>query len=504
MATMKRNIKLVVVLLCATLIVGMVIEVKWRFFSNLARPLWLPGGVEGAKVSLVGVRGLVQGWDNWGVPVEAKLGNAIEWHNFLGSWDKNSFYNSDPNNMIINNVHHYLDGAEDHLQFLVETQKEIQLENLDYMGDPLNWNETHQLDIVQYQPLQDRSVINWQLPNGDYRYQLVKRSILIVPGEAHITLSIKPGNEPTEHSSGWQEGGVFPIELWFKVDFTVWSTWGYEGVDSMPPSIPANATDWVANPYNRKGGFPVTAWIQGYKKNILEDWDASVWKQIRSDGAQPDKWITEHSKANLDALTQTTPELIGSSVTFFSDWINPYEQYTGSGTGFVEILDDARRVYPWAGGAVAPSYFAIAVGPTFSTLTEGGAFGPWDIYYPAVNYRIRILFAIYGEFTYLWTTKTANDTGYPGWEDRTVTIVHSAGYFDWLTSILSNPMFQLFLFMFMVLIIIVLLAIFAPGVLMVISAVGKRGAEKIQESGKKKKNHAFVQIPWDVILGERY
>jgi hypothetical protein len=233
-----------------------------------------------------------------------------------------------------------------------------------------------------------------------------------------------------------------------------------------------------------KGGFPIAGWVQGYLANVgpnyPQDYDAEIWGKYRWNN--PTHMMTEASYAALQGKTQTLPSLNGRALTLFNNPVDPLSQYTGSVQGFEQILNQAK-VYPWAGGAVTPAYFPITI-QTLGTVTEGSQWNGWDLYYPAVNYRFRIIYAVYGTFTYLWTVKTAEDNGYPGWETRTYQWVHQEGGLEWLTGLFSNPLFMFLMVALIIIVVLIVLSIFAPGLLMLINNLFYRGAESVKSKPK--------------------
>jgi len=450
--------------------------------------LWLIPGFEGAKCELVGA--VQMGWPDWnGYNTYGPFnrGAYIADHEAAGSSDQVYWANSDPFNALIVWDHRGLNYL-DRIQMLVETQQQVKLENLDRMGDPLDWNGTEYFNTVQYQPNSERE-LGKKVEGEETRYTLTKKTILLVPAEIHISISIPPANDHAgAHSSGWQEGEWPNLELWFKLDFTVWNTLTkpYAGSDVLPEDrTDGILTSFGESPmteygiqkalYEQKGGFPIAGWVQGYLENVGPDWpedyDDEIWNVIKSDYSHPTYKLTEKTKAVLDAKTNTIPSLIGRSIALFSSANDPSETYTGNYVGFQTILEQAR-VYSLVPSQV-PAYFPITV-QTLGTHVEGMWPGPWDIYYPAVNYRIRVIYAVYGTFTYLWTVKTSEDLGYPGWETRQYEWVQTQDPFGWLKGIL-NPWNLIFSFLFMGLIVIAILAIFAPSVLIMVTKILGRG-----------------------------
>jgi len=492
-------------LLVCMFITALILESAFGFFSLLAmglKPFWGIPGFEGAKCKFVGAVPL--GWPNdWqGVGEYHPLGrgSVIVQHESYGSWDKVYFMNSDPYNTLIAWDYHELGReGEDQIKMLIETQRDVALENLNYMGDPIDWNETQQLEVIQYQPLgPEYRQLEKTVVGNEVHYNLTKVSILLVPAEIHIAISIPPSHGNSYHWSGWQEGDWEEIELWFELDFTTWNTLAepYASADQLSEW---EASYFKTNPaheynlqsyYNLKGGFPVAGWVQGYLENVgpswPQDYDDEIWTIVKSD--EGIKYhITEASKATLDAKTQTLPELTGRAIALFSNPADPTEAYKGDYKGFKVILENSKTLYPWI-PAQCPAYFPITVSSLGTVAEAHGPLGPWDVYYPAVNYRIRVIYAVYGTFTYLWTVQTAEDNGYPGWETREYEWVHVPNpWWDLISGLFSNPIFLFLLSAFLILAILLIIAIFAPGVFYAISAMGKRVGKSIEPKPSRRK-----------------
>jgi hypothetical protein len=476
----RKSSKILFVLLLSAIVLGMLLEYEFHFWSNLPRGagLWIIPGFEGAKCQLVGARPIDPARSDWTGYAQYNsgpvAGKVITSHDTGLAADKVVWMNSDPFNTLVSWDYQSADTGNkvDRLEMLIETQQQIALSNLNYMGDPLSWNDTQQLEVVQYQPNQDRQLT--KVVNGDETYYtLTKKSILLVPAEMHVTLSIPAANDHSTHSSGWQEGTWFPIEIWFSLDFTTWNTLtsSYASEDQLSEWEASYFATNPATAYNEysqanvKGGFPIAGWVQGYLANVgtdyPDDYDYEIWKQQASSGGSSTQ-ITENSKAILDALTQTFPQLGGRALPLFSNPADPQEAYSGGYTGFVNILEQAR-IYPFIPSQV-PAYFVITVN-TLGTYAESTGIMSWNLYYPAVNYRFRVIYAVYGEFTYLWTVNTAEDNGYPGWETRTYQWVPIVPGWQWLTDLFTNPIFLFFFILFIIIIIVILVAIFAPWVI---------------------------------------
>jgi hypothetical protein len=129
-------------------------------------------------------------------------------------------------------------------------------------------------------------------------------------------------------------------------------------------------------------------------------------------------------------------------------------------------------------------YFPINV-QNFGTYAEGKGWPitSWRIFYPSCYFRMRVLYGVYGDFTYLWTEELAKDptVDYPEEPERHgTTVIHVEG-FDlgtWLQGIITSPFTYLWTLIiggFLILVTLIVLAIFAPKFLDTIGGlVGKK------------------------------
>lgn len=465
------KITLLVALFCAMLIVYSLYSaglLSWLSGLNMF------GGFEGAKCELAGATPLgPTDWTGYGTYCPVELGKQITGHSATLTWDRVYWGNYQPTSQLVYWTHHFLDG-DDGLQLLVETEKDVQLANLDKMGDPIDWNDVQQVEVIQYQPNasstlgdENRDLAKIVNSDGTTSYILTKRSFLLVPADLHISISIPPVNSMSMHDSGWQEGDWNPMQLWFKLDFFTWqqqgdpwnavdgaSEWdaGYWKNNDANTTVTGQSTSYVG-----VGGFPVSGWIQGYLVNVPQttSWDALL------DYLKPGTAVQAGTSSPIDAKTRFYPSLLGRAIELYSA-----PGQTGSpvvlGTTGKDAIIQTAKTFPWAGGATVPAYFPITMS-AFGTATEGAAPGGITVHYPAVNYRIRLIFCIWGTFSYLWTVQTAKDNGYPGWETRSSTTVHTPGWWEVLMDFLwKNPWLIIVIVLAVIVLIVLLIAAFAP------------------------------------------
>ena len=505
MRTRKRKISTTTIIVLLIFIVATVLLLAPNY--KLLPLDWIPG-LEGAKCTLHGVRFVNQFPSDWtGAnlyhPITEGDGYDMVTHAYMGYSDNCYWMDASPSSALIAWDYHYLGGAIDRQIIRIETESHVQLQNLNAHGDPLGWTTgtpTTIRDYVQYQANEERTFDITEA--GDKtNYELKKLSILLVPATIHITFSIPPeNNNAASHKSGWQEGDWYGCKFWFKLDFHTWETVSdpYAEDDQMSEW---EADYWISNPasefaynkraeYDDKGGFPLCGWIQGYYENVDDSWDDEIWWEIPTDKPSARKKYREDhagAPAQLDAKTSTNPELNGRYLDLFTIYDETSSE-THELVGYDAIRETART-YDWA-DAQAPAYFSIMVTSLGTYAEQDNALAPWHIWYPAINIELRVIWAVFGHFTYLWTVETAKANQYPGWETRKYEEVIVPQPWQWLLDLLTNPFFLFWLFLVVILVILVLLAVFAPGVLKLVSAVGKRGAEKVS----KKSNVAYFSI----------
>jgi hypothetical protein len=471
------TVAVVVLLLCATLVFYSLYNAG--FLGGLLG-LNMFGGFEGAKCELAGATPLGptgMGWSGVGTYCPVQLSKELAGHaaNFYS--DRVYWANYQPTSQLVYWDYHSPTGGDDQLQLLIETEKEVQLANLNQQGDPINWDSQQQTTVIQYQPSAssiqgdaNRDLVKTVNNDGTTSYTLTKRSFLLVPADLHIAFSIPPVNSKSFHMSGWQEGDWMPMQFWFKLDFFTWQQQG-DPWNRIDGSSEWDAGYWKlndanttvtkqSNPYTPGGGFPVSGWIQGYLVNVPQttNWDALL------DTLKPSGQVKAGTFSPIDAKTNFYPSLLGRAIELYS---SPGQ--TGKVTldtkGQDAIIQEAKT-FPWAGGATVPAYFPITMNG-FGTATEGNPYGGgWTVHYPAVNYRIRLIFCVWGTFNYLWTVQTAKDNGYPGWETRSSTTVHVSGWWeivmDWL---MNNPWVILVIIIGVIAVIVIVLAVVAPWLL---------------------------------------
>jgi hypothetical protein len=341
-----------------------------------------------------------------------------------------------------------------------EIESSIRLEDLDRNGDPLNWAQGNE-------DQQDVEVLQWwkwhnTTEGTTSRMELTKQTVYLVPADFIIQLWIPPSQELTGgHASGWEEGSWNNIQLWFKL---YWHNWEI-AFNTAPDvtEVPNIQADSFSSSLDYKGGYPIVAWIGGYDVNkgtqANQDLWSSLWFNDKNDRTLYD--------ANAAAKVQLTPSLEGRYIDLWT----ALEDGEPAQAISSDIASTTQRIiHNYAEDLKnAPSktigstqYFSLTVNE-FGTYVwqDDFPFGGWHVLYPTAFYRVRMLYGVYGEFTYLWTQESAEDQGYTDetWEDREPTIVYTPNPWGQL---LTNPATWFIVGLIVLIIIGIILAIVAP------------------------------------------
>jgi hypothetical protein len=404
---------------------------------------------------LVYHKGLGQSYDKiyWGASSGPSGVNII--------WDENSYV---------------LNTAIDRQQLDVEVQRDIPLEDFNYQ----NWGEkiTFENGTVISNPTTGKIVQYWHLgsekiSSTETKYILTKQEYMLVPGNFHITFWIPSGNDYSRHDSGWQEGTWSAIEVNFAL---YWHEWLNDlgpilQNDQSPPAIPPNATSEQIG-WTLRGGFPIAGWIQRYSMliNTPSGQTYDLFKWTTNDGQNFGSIGMNYDLvSNLKALVQFIPSLEGRNLDLYDTSTGTIPSTSLTSLTGSQLDDQASAVSP--SPEIAPTqYFTIALNE-FGTYAKSLGLGAgWRIYYPAVDFYIRVIFGVYGSHSYVWTEKTADENKYPGWENRTVEYTYIPGPLTGAFDFLYNPLFWLASLLTGSFILLVLILIFAPSAFTIITA----------------------------------
>lgn len=382
--------------------------------------------------------------------------------------------------------------AIDRQQLNIEVQRDIPLEDFNYQ----NWGEkiTFENGTLIDNPTTGKIVQYWHLTSEKTsstttKYTLTKQEYMLVPGNFHITFWIPTGNDYSQHDSGWQEGTWSTIEVNFAL---YWHEWLNDlgpvlQNDQSPPAIPSNATSEQIG-WTLRGGFPIAGWIQRYSMliNTPSGQTYDLFKWTTNDGQNFGSIGMNYDLvSNLKALVAFLPSLEGRNLDLYDTAPGTIPSISLNNLDGSQLDDKANAVSP-SPEITATQYFTIGL-DTFGTYAQSlGPFQGWRIYYPAVDFYIRVIFGVYGQHTYVWTEKTAEENKYPGWENRTVEITYTPGPLTGAFDFLYNPLFWLASLLTGSFILIVLLLIFAPSAFTIITTA-IFGRKKSASSGRNKK-----------------
>ena len=399
-------------------------------------------------------------------------------------------------------------GASQTFDLSIDIENNVPLSDIDKYGnpvEPLGGNSS----ILQ---LNYPTISNVkQNPDGTVTYNITNTKLILAPADFVIQLSI-PATRSNEHGSGWAEGDWTGVHMRFILYWNTWLSTILNNVGSgtsfndQAPTIPANATNKLSA-FKYIGGFPLTAWVGAWNPVVTDTVPAAPADPLWAwGGTSPPTQIPYDVMQNLMAKAEIRPDLTGHAISLYSD-LNATVVDSGSMTSnavnALEALANSKTPDPTV---TAIQYFPLDILDLGTYCTGNGLTVGYTVYYPCCYLRIHVVYGLRGTFSYLWTTQTQQQMKYPGYENRTITIIKTPATLDWLLSLLSNPIFDILAGMFLFLIILVVLAIFAPGVLGLASVVASRGAQKLQSKSKPKRrlSENVLSFPFFILRGETW
>jgi len=323
--------------------------------------------------------------------------------------------------------------------------RQAQVHEVNTHGDPLGTRGP--TEIVWYQwenkPIETPDHIEW-----------VRREAYVVPVDFVFEISCR-----ASYDGSW--GAIQDLHYWIVMDTVKWYNAfaePYGQLESNDP--PPDGADLKA--YNYRGAFPIWAWIEAWDPFVVENQDG-------------DDWDINDLPDEMDEYLQISPSIEGSRLPLYNepDWV--YMDLFASDIA----KDDALLME-----ALANEYLSNFPDPRFAetvftpiTLSKYGALKQWggwwvtyweNYYYPTSYIRVRALYAIWGEWIYLWTKEEADDQGYV-WQNRTSqVIIHTSAWDQFLGyvggglgNLLTNPFFWILSGLIGTFILIVLCLFFA-------------------------------------------
>lgn len=340
------------------------------------------------------------------------------------------------------------------------------MQDVNTHGDPTGRNPT-QIDWYSFQKdkTQTGDTVTWK------HYEAY-----VVPVDFKIELTIRPLGDK------WV-GDFEDFDLWLVLDTVAWlNAFTADQMALLKEQLP-NAT---ITAYNFKGAFPIWAWVG--------QWDP--WVVSGRDG-NPDKFydpsdLSGEEIGELQTHLQVQPSFGGSEVSLYTEPGYIYERLFAE-----DIIKNPEMLKQMIDSSIPglpdprfaqTVYFPITLVNFGALKRTGGVWiTAWDKeYYPTAYMRVRALYAIYGEWTYLWTQEEADKQGYE-WEDNTAIITGSQSMWDkflgglgeWLTSPWTY-LWTLIISGALILVTLIVLAIFAPSFLNVIGGLfgSKKGSAR--------------------------
>jgi len=410
-------------------------------------------------------------------------------------WDTISWVGSaTPNDANIGWKHEIaLSGTKAYPDLGIHVESNIQLSDVNRQGDPIGWNISDPSSGRRIEYWSKTATLEETADKVIYHWSLNKESFIVVPAEFWVGFYLVPAQTDAGTRSGWREGEWQQITCWFMLD---WATWDNAYRDSWLDDPQLNVFDSAYNGSvlnqqktdEYRGGFPITAWIQGWEKagyTSTGPGEDPIWLEARGDGKgtfTSDQFSSNPTlKDALMSKVQFAPSLVGSFLSLYNEPSAQfgYDAQTYQGgyqndnayLGYVKTPDTRMKKV---------MYFPINI-LNFGTHSTGYEL-PWSagtLYYPSCYFRVRILYGVYGTFTYLWTEELAKDptVNYPDEIERHGTyVINTPGIGNWfsgLTDWLSNPFNQMWVLFFSVLIVVAIVSIASPGLWTVLARRGK-------------------------------
>lgn len=247
---------------------------------------------------------------------------------------------------------------------------------------------------------------------NDTQVKIEKVVLTLVPAEFIIQISAVPG------------AGVYTwknVKLWYTLDTVVWMNAYARSPPDDPEPLTNDTTGLLSSSY--RGAFPIYAWIDKY-----QDW---VWTDANGNSRSnpPD--------SNAISFVQLDPSLQGRTIDLYTEPNDRYDLMLST-----EVLQNkdllARSLEP----SKLPDprfaqtvYFYITLTNFGCYVKPTGALGGYsshEDWYPSVFYKVRVIYALWGDYVYLWTKSEAQDMGYEEneWQERSSSVEYHESPFS--------------------------------------------------------------------------
>ena len=485
---------LIILLLIAMLVIFFVSMPSLAIMLGIISP-----GFEGAKCYGYGAD--FRWGNNWpGTYILHRYQDAEEplvSNQYYGSWDRIYWATvATPNDMRVGwqtGSTHLITGAKmidkEYPTVGIQIESNIQLQDINRQGDPLGWDITDPMSGKRIEYWAKTPIKEETADKVLYHYTVTKESFIVAPSEFWVGFYLLPDTKNAGTGSGWREGEWNNIVIWFMLDFTVWDN-AYKDSWLDDPKINVFTNDHEGKIISRqrtddyRGGFPIAGWVQGWEKagwTSVGPEESPVWLQTKG---KEDKTYTidqlAQLKEKLMAKVDFTPGLVGQFLSLYNTPSATFDYEPSMLEGNYADDDVTQYTKTPDSRMQKTMYFPINIG-TFGTLVQGDFWHGWTIYYPSAYFRIRMLYGVYGNFTYLWTEELAKDptVNYPEEPERHGTTVITIpgikqtvfGWTDWF----ANPFNQLWLFFILIIIVLVIVTVFNPGVWATVALTLRKG-----------------------------
>lgn len=327
--------------------------------------------------------------------------------------------------------------------------RQAEVHEVNVKGDPLGTRSPTEIVWYQWEAKTREETIGETTEIEWTRYEA-----FVVPVDFVVEVSVRALTD-----GSW--GAFEDLHLWYVLDTVRWHNAFAEPYGSLESNgeTPEGAE---LKSYNYRGAFPIWAWIQ--------EWDPFVYED--ESGSTLD--LPSEVPNEMQDYLQISPSLGGTRLTLYHE---PNWQYVDLYAKDI-VKDDSKL------GNTLESEIAYLPDPRFAetvftpiTLSKFGAYyssSGWWLWkdekwvYPTAYIRVRCLYAVWGQWIYLWTEQEAEDQGYE-WENTTSIIYHHdstwnqfwGGVGTGLSNLASNPFFWLWLsliggIVFIVLVVIIL------------------------------------------------
>ena len=252
-------------------------------------------------------------------------------------------------------------------------------------------------------------VQKWTETEGNAEYEYWKKYVVyIVPADITLELSVSEG------VYNWKD-----IKLWYVLDNVLWANAFTEKM-MVDPNPPQGA---FLNAYNYRGAFPLIAWVGGYTPWQWYDEATDTWKEN-----PPDTKAEKH--------TSLDPSYEGRIIDLYTAPGQRYELLlTADMVSNQELLEEAVAKALPDPRFSRTAYFYITINRLGAYVQPEMQFAQrYTTWYPVVHYRIRTIWAVYGEYVYMWTKEEAEKNEYQ-YQNRTSQQEVTWDFWDYLENL---------------------------------------------------------------------